>query len=95
LKIILTFPSLIIFYFSLLILLVDVWSVGCIIGELYLGKAIFPGLSTINQLTRIMEYTGIMTYLLIMTHLDFIISTTHSIPASITDSIRKTFHRGY
>lgn len=37
---------------------VDVWSVGCIIGELYLGKAIFPGLSTINQLTRIMEYTG-------------------------------------
>jgi len=37
---------------------VDVWSVGCIIGELYLGKAIFPGLSTINQLSRIMEYTG-------------------------------------
>jgi len=37
---------------------VDVWSVGCIIGELYLGKAIFPGLSTINQLTRVMEYTG-------------------------------------
>jgi len=37
---------------------VDVWSVGCIIGELYLGKAIFPGLSTLNQLTRVMEYTG-------------------------------------
>jgi len=37
---------------------VDVWSVGCIIGELYLGKAIFPGQSTINQLTRVMEYTG-------------------------------------
>jgi len=37
---------------------VDVWSVGCIIGELYLGKSIFPGLSTINQLTRVMEYTG-------------------------------------
>jgi len=37
---------------------VDVWSVGCIIGELYFSKAIFPGLSTINQLTRIMEYTG-------------------------------------
>jgi len=37
---------------------VDVWSVGCIIGELYLEKAIFPGNSTINQLARVMEYSG-------------------------------------
>ena len=27
---------------------VDLWSVGCILGELILGKAIFPGNSTIN-----------------------------------------------
>ena len=27
---------------------VDMWSVGCILGELVLGKAIFPGKSTIN-----------------------------------------------
>lgn len=28
----------------------DVWSVGCILGELLLGKPLFPGNSTLNQL---------------------------------------------
>eukprot|EP00747_Dinoflagellata_sp_TGD_P209846 gnl/TRDRNA2_/TRDRNA2_83221_c0_seq2.p1 gnl/TRDRNA2_/TRDRNA2_83221_c0~~gnl/TRDRNA2_/TRDRNA2_83221_c0_seq2.p1 ORF type:complete len:444 (+),score=78.51 gnl/TRDRNA2_/TRDRNA2_83221_c0_seq2:81-1412(+) len=37
---------------------VDVWSVGCILGELLSGKPIFPGTSTMNQLDRIMEVTG-------------------------------------
>jgi len=37
---------------------VDMWSVGCILGELMHGKPIFPGNSTMNQLERIMEYTG-------------------------------------
>lgn len=37
---------------------VDQWSVGCILGELILGKPIFPGTSTMNQLDRIMEVTG-------------------------------------
>jgi len=37
---------------------VDMWSVGCILGELMLGKPIFPGSSTMNQIERIMEYTG-------------------------------------
>lgn len=27
---------------------VDMWSVGCIVGELVLGRAIFPGTSSIN-----------------------------------------------
>jgi mitogen-activated protein kinase 15 len=27
---------------------VDMWSVGCIIGELVLGRAIFPGTSSLN-----------------------------------------------
>lgn len=27
---------------------VDMWSVGCIVGELVIGKAIFPGTSTLN-----------------------------------------------
>jgi mitogen-activated protein kinase 15 len=30
------------------------WSVGCIIGELITGKAIFPGSSTLNQIERIL-----------------------------------------
>eukprot|EP00929_Paragymnodinium_shiwhaense_P064840 TRINITY_DN3253_c0_g1_i1.p1 TRINITY_DN3253_c0_g1~~TRINITY_DN3253_c0_g1_i1.p1 ORF type:complete len:449 (-),score=99.93 TRINITY_DN3253_c0_g1_i1:266-1612(-) len=37
---------------------VDLWSVGCILGELMSGKPIFPGTSTMNQLDRIMEVTG-------------------------------------
>ena len=27
---------------------VDMWSVGCIVGELILGRAIFPGTSSLN-----------------------------------------------
>eukprot|EP00299_Pterocystis_sp_00344_P009391 c3939_g1_i1.p1 GENE.c3939_g1_i1~~c3939_g1_i1.p1 ORF type:complete len:354 (-),score=101.75 c3939_g1_i1:39-1100(-) len=37
---------------------VDVWSVGCIIGELILGKPMFPGTSTMNQLDKIIQVTG-------------------------------------
>ena len=37
---------------------VDQWSVGCILGELIVGKAIFPGTSTLNQIERILELTG-------------------------------------
>jgi len=38
---------------------VDMWSIGCILGELLNGKPIFPGTSTMNQLDKIMEVTGI------------------------------------
>ncbi|KAG5465371.1 hypothetical protein CUR178_00074 [Leishmania enriettii] len=37
---------------------VDMWSVGCILGELMLGKPIFPGRSTTNQLELICSVTG-------------------------------------
>jgi mitogen-activated protein kinase 15 len=37
---------------------VDMWSVGCILGELILGKPIFPGNSTLNQIERIVELLG-------------------------------------
>ena len=36
----------------------DMWSVGCILAELLLGKPFFPGTSTLNQLDRVMEITG-------------------------------------
>merc|ERR1711953_191032 len=40
---------------------VDMWSVGCILGEMLTGKAIFPGASTMNQLEKILEITGFPT----------------------------------
>jgi mitogen-activated protein kinase 15 len=37
---------------------VDIWGVGCILGELIAGKPIFPGTSGSNQLDRIIQFTG-------------------------------------
>uniref|UniRef100_A0A6B2L6N3 Protein kinase domain-containing protein n=1 Tax=Arcella intermedia TaxID=1963864 RepID=A0A6B2L6N3_9EUKA len=37
----------------------DIWSLGCIFGEMLLGKRLFPGSSTMNQLERIFEITGL------------------------------------
>lgn len=37
---------------------VDMWSMGCILAELLLGKPVFPGTSTLNQLERVMELIG-------------------------------------
>lgn len=37
---------------------VDMWSIGCIMGELLGGRPMFPGESTINQLERIVQITG-------------------------------------
>ncbi|VEU21359.1 DEKNAAC102786 [Brettanomyces naardenensis] len=37
---------------------VDMWSLGCIIAELFLGLPLFPGTSEFNQLTRIVRMLG-------------------------------------
>ena len=37
---------------------VDMWAVGCILGEMLGGKPIFPGTSTVNQLEKVIELTG-------------------------------------
>ncbi|CAM6024276.1 unnamed protein product [Sphagnum compactum] len=37
---------------------VDIWSSGCILGELLNGKPIFPGTSTMNQIEKILEVIG-------------------------------------
>jgi len=37
---------------------VDMWAVGCILGEMLGGKPVFPGTSTVNQLEKVLELTG-------------------------------------
>jgi serine/threonine protein kinase len=37
---------------------IDMWSLGCIAAELYLGLPIFPGTSEFDQMTRIVEVLG-------------------------------------
>ncbi|ANB15940.1 serine/threonine protein kinase YAK1 [Sugiyamaella lignohabitans] len=37
---------------------IDMWSLGCIVAELFLGLPIFPGTSEYNQLCRITETLG-------------------------------------
>jgi serine/threonine protein kinase len=36
----------------------DLWSVGCILGEMLRGKALFNGSNTIDQVEKIMVFTG-------------------------------------
>lgn len=36
----------------------DMWSVGCILGELLGGKPMFQGNSTVTQITKVLEVTG-------------------------------------
>jgi len=37
---------------------VDMWSVGCIMAEVLIGKPLFPGTSTMNQISRVLQITG-------------------------------------
>jgi p38 MAP kinase len=37
---------------------VDIWSVGCILAEMYFGRPLFPGSDPVNQLNRIFQVAG-------------------------------------
>ncbi|KAL7746253.1 dual specificity protein kinase yak1 [Sorochytrium milnesiophthora] len=37
---------------------IDMWSLGCIVAELFLGLPLFPGTSEYNQISRIVEMLG-------------------------------------
>ncbi|KAI5303401.1 dual specificity protein kinase yak1, partial [Ascosphaera atra] len=38
---------------------IDMWSLGCIVAELFLGLPLFPGSSEYNQVARITELMGV------------------------------------
>lgn len=38
---------------------VDVWAIGCIMGEMIRGKPMFPSNSTLEQLEKVLELTGL------------------------------------
>lgn len=41
---------------------IDMWSLGCIAVELFLGLPLFPGTSEYNQVTRIVELLGCVLF---------------------------------
>lgn len=51
--------------------MIDMWSLGCICVELFLGLPLFPGTSEFNQITRIVEMLG---YVSLSTFLSFSLS---------------------
>lgn len=37
---------------------IDVWSLGCVMGELLLGRPVFPGSSAVDQLVEVIQVMG-------------------------------------
>nr|XP_054771971.1 extracellular signal-regulated kinase 2-like isoform X1 [Lytechinus pictus] len=87
---------------------VDMWSVGCILGELIKGKPMFPGTSTFNQLERIMaiidppnkadveaiqsDYGATFVDMSKLRHKQSIEEVLPGAPADAIDLIRKLLH---
>jgi dual specificity protein kinase YAK1 len=55
---------------------IDMWSVGCIAAELFLGLPLFPGSSEYNQLSRIIEMLG---YVNIYSQVAWLVNKKHTI----------------
>lgn len=40
---------------------IDIWSTGCVMGEMFLGRPLFPGESGVDQLVEIIKVLGTPT----------------------------------
>ncbi|XP_071487098.1 extracellular signal-regulated kinase 2-like [Diadema antillarum] len=87
---------------------VDMWSLGCILGELLKGKPMFPGTSTFNQLEKIMaiidppskgdidaiqsDYGATFVDMSKLRHRQSIEEVLPGAPADAVDLVRKLLH---
>ena len=49
------------FFIAIILLILDVWSAGCVLAELLLGQPMFPGDSGVDQLVEIIKVLGTPT----------------------------------
>jgi len=64
------------------------WSCGCILGELIMGKPIFPGTSTLNQIEKVIRVVGQPTK-------EDIESVNSTLAQTLLESMRKTSYVGF
>lgn len=43
---------------------IDMWSLGCILGEMIYGKPLFPGSCTIDQVMMVLIYTEVIYFVI-------------------------------
>jgi serine/threonine protein kinase len=55
---------------------IDMWSVGCVMAELVLGKPIFQGTGTLDQLIRVLKVLGTPNW----RKLSFIVESAPKLP---------------
>ena len=53
---------------------VDIWAIGCLLGELLSGEPLFPGDSDIDQLFLIMKCFGKFSKHVTMSHVVYLLS---------------------
>jgi mitogen-activated protein kinase 15 len=64
------------------------WSAGCILGELIIGKPIFPGTSTLNQIEKVIRAIGHPTK-------QDIEAVNSTLAQTLLESMRKTTYTGF
>jgi len=67
---------------------VDMWSCGCILGELIMGKPIFPGTSTLNQIEKVVKVIGLPTP-------SDVESINSALASTLLQSMQKTTSNGF